>query len=250
MPLTANFFVTEEFLEPKGPFYVNGKVQDDGSIGSPSWASLLIMDKPRDQLLAASSGLSKKALIGGAVLTPIGIVLSVIGFVTAPAEAPAAVAMPQAPAAMAAAPMMAAPVAAPMMVQSALALAGDCATLGLNLGQGLIRVGTAADGVNVTAIAGSTLSRVFVKLGNVAAGQTVPVCTIGRRCTQNIQLGVGGTVFINTGRNVGGSITVNEYDAAAGRMNLTFNAVTLPLNQGAGQCTINGSLATAGITTP
>ncbi|MEI8254135.1 MAG: hypothetical protein WCJ30_00515 [Deltaproteobacteria bacterium] len=251
VPLTATYYVTEEFLEPKGPVYVNGKLMDDGSIGSPSWTSLLIQNKSRDELLGAAAGLSKKALIGGAVLTPIGIVLLIIGLVTAPAEAPA-VANSAVPTTATALPGPAVPVptpvaAQPTVVTSSLALAGDCSALGLDLGRGMIRVGTAADGVNVTALVGPILSRVFVKLGSVTPGQTVPVCAIGRRCTQNIQLGVGQTVYINTG-HVGGTITVNEYNVAAGRMNLMFNGVTLPMNQGAGQCMINGMLATAGLT--
>ena len=108
----------------------------------------------------------------------------------------------------------------------------------------------AADFQRLFGAVGATLSRVFLKLGTVTPGQTVPVCTIGRRCTQNIQLGVGSTVFINTGSGVGGTITVNEYDVASGRMNVNFNGVTLPMNQGAGRCTINGSFATTGLTSP
>jgi autotransporter translocation and assembly factor TamB len=46
---------------------------------------------------------------------------------------------------------------------------------------------------------------------------------------------------------VAGSITVTDYDVAAGRMNLAFNNVVIPMNQGAGQCTINGTLATTGL---
>jgi hypothetical protein len=250
VPLTANYFVTEEYLEPKGPFYVNGKVQDDGSIGSPNWASLLILDKSRDQLLAAATGLAKKVMILGGVATPIGVALSIIGFLTAPAEAPAATMPTTTTAAMTAMPT-AMPVAAPPSnVTSGLTLAGDCSALGFDLGQGLVRVGSAADGVNVTALVGANLSRVFIKLGDIAPGQTVPVCSIGRRCTQNIQLSVGQSVYINTGRSVTGSITATEYAPGSGRMNLTFNGVTLPMNQGAGQCTINGTIATAGITTP
>ena len=34
-PVTATYYVTEQFLETKVPFYVNGKIQDHGSISSP-----------------------------------------------------------------------------------------------------------------------------------------------------------------------------------------------------------------------
>jgi hypothetical protein len=249
VPLTANFFVTEEYLEPKGNIYVNGKVQDDGSIGSPSWASLLIQDKTREELLGASAGLSKKALLGGAIATPIGVALTVIGMMMAPSTPAAAPAAP-AQAAMMPTPTPAIqPVAPPVVatgVTNGLTLGDACSTLGLNFQAGIVRVGAASDGLNVTGVLNGQLSRVFVKLGTVTAGQTVPVCAIGRRCNQNLQISSNSTVFINTG-HVGGTITVNEYDVATGRMNLTFNGVTLPMNQGAGNCTISGSFATTGL---
>ena len=43
-----------------------------------------------------------------------------------------------------------------------------------------------------------------------------------------------------------GSVTVGEFAPADGRMNVTFNGVTLPMNQGAGQCVLNGTIATTG----
>jgi len=106
----------------------------------------------------------------------------------------------------------------------------------------------AGDAINVVAIVGMTLNRLYVKLGDVAPGQTVEVCAIGHRCRQNLQVGVGPSLFINVGRGVAGTVTVAEFEPAAGRMNVTFNAVTLPMNQGAGQCVVNGSLITTGLT--
>ncbi len=251
VPVTANFFVTEEFLEPKGPVYVNGKLQDDGSIGSPSWTSLLVMNRSRDDLLASTTGFSKKLLLGGGIVAPIGVIVSVIGHLLAP---PAAAAAPAVIAAPAMVPMGATTQTAhalqgaqggTSLVTSALTAGGGCA--GLDLTQGLIRVNNGGQGVNANAIVGTTLHRVFVKLGAVTPGQTVDVCALGRRCQQNIQVNVGSTLFINTGRDVSGSIRVSEYDVASGRMNVTFNNVTLPMNQGAGQCVLNGSLATSGL---
>lgn len=245
VPITASYYVSEQFLEPKGPFYVNGKLADDGSITSPSWASLLIMDKSRDDLLAGSAGLSKKALIGGAIASPLGAIFLVVGFVTKAPEPPA---MPATTAPIGAmVPTAGAPAEAPTgassLVTSTLALTGDCA--GLQLPAGVVRVMPAAGALNVVAIVGGTLNRLYVKLGDVSPGQTVPVCRIGRRCQQNLQVGVGPSLFINTGA-VAGTVTVTGYAPAAGQMNVTFNAVTLPMNQGAGQCVINGSIETTG----
>ncbi len=246
VPLTANFFVTEEYLTPKGAVYVNGKLQDDGSISSPSWASLLIADKTREELAGKAASTQKKAFIVGGASTPIGIALVVIGMMTAPSA-------PATPAAPAQAAMMPTPgpTAAPLMqpqvaslVTSTPALTGGCAALTLT--QGMIRVTSAAEGLNVTAIQGTQLARAFVKLGTVTPGQTIPVCAIGRRCTQNIQFGSGASTFINTG-HVGGTMTVNEFDLATGHMNVTFNGVSLSPTSGAEPCTINGTLATSGL---
>jgi hypothetical protein len=125
-------------------------------------------------------------------------------------------------------------------------MTGECAAF--QLPAAVVRVMPSDEAVNVVAIVGTTLNRVYVKLGAVTPGQAVDVCSIGRRCRQNIQVGVGPSTFINTGRGVAGSIAVTEYEPAAGRMNLTFNNVTLPMNQGAGQCVVNGSLITTGLT--
>jgi hypothetical protein len=253
VPVTATYYVSEQFLEPRGPFYVNGKLNDDGTIGSPSWASLLILDKSRDELLAGSAGLSKKALIGGAVLSPLGVIALVIGYLTAPPAPPAAAAVmqptqttPMAAAPGATAPGGAAAAGGTSLVTSTLTMTGECAAF--QLPAAVVRVMPSDEAVNVVAIVGTTLNRVYVKLGAVTPGQAVDVCSIGRRCRQNIQVGVGPSTFINTGRGVAGSIAVTEYEPAAGRMNLTFNNVTLPMNQGAGQCVVNGSLITTGLT--
>jgi len=249
VPITASYFVSEQFLEPRGPFYVNGKLADDGSITSPSWASLLIMDKSRDELLAGSAGLSKKALLGGAITAPLGGILLVVAQLTKP-PTPAQTDLP--PPVPATAPSDETPGAVPgavpgaggSLVTSTLALTGDCT--GLQLPDGVVRVMPAEGAINVVAVMGTVLNRVYVKLGNVAAGQTVEVCRLGRRCDQNLQVGVGPSLFLNNGRAVSGTVTVTEFAPADGRMNLTFNAVTLPMNQGAGQCVLNGGLVTTG----
>lgn len=246
VPVTATFFLTEEFLEPKGPLYVNGKLADDGSITSPTWTSLLIQNRSRDELLAASTGLSKKVFIAGVIAAPIGAVLSIVGYLTRPPEPPPAAA--PAPTAQAA-PAPAAPAAPEVpgnaLVTSSLVTSGGCSAL--DLAPSAVRVMPADDAINVVAIVGGTLNRIYVKLGAVTAGQTVDVCAIGRRCAQNLQVGVGPTTFINTGRGVGGTVTVTEFAPAAGRMNVTFHGVRLPRNQGEGECVVDGSITTAGL---
>ena len=87
IPTTANFYVTERVLEPKPFFHVNGKLQDDGSIGSPKWASLMVKEKNREVLLADSAGAAKKLFIGGGAGAGIGAVLAVVGMVTATPKA-------------------------------------------------------------------------------------------------------------------------------------------------------------------
>lgn len=90
VPTTADFFVTERVLEAKPFLHVNGKLQDDGSIGAPKWAALMVKEKNRDALLAESSGSAKKLLIGGGAGAGLGAILTVVGMLTAtpaPAEA-------------------------------------------------------------------------------------------------------------------------------------------------------------------
>ena len=83
VPTTANFFVTERVLEPKPFFHVNGKLQEDGTIGAPSWTALMVKEKNRDALLAESSGAAKKLLVGGGAGAGIGAILAVVGILTA-----------------------------------------------------------------------------------------------------------------------------------------------------------------------
>ncbi len=243
VPVTATFYVTEEYLEPKGPLYVNGKVQDDGSIGSPNWTSLLIFDKSRDELLGATQKLSQRALYGGGIVFPLGVISWVIGQLFAP---PAPPAPPPAPAPAMAPTEAPAPAAPTGPFAHSLTLSGGCGTLDLD--HGLQRVNSGGDGITVMAINGTQLHRVFVKLGPVTANQIVDVCTIGRRCQQNLQVSVGGNTWINTGRGVSGSIVVTDYDVAAGRMNVTFNNVMLAGVSGGGSCGLNGSLSTPAFT--
>lgn len=254
VPVTATYYVSEQYLEPKGPLYVNGKLGDDGSITSPNWTSLILSDKSRDDLLASTMGFAKKAFIGGGVASPLGVVALVVGYLTAPPApppaptntTPAALAAPTTPGAATpgAAPTAAGGASAGANFTSSLTMTGDCAAF--QLPAAVTRVMPADGAVNVVAIVGTTLHRVFVKLDPAAPGQAVELCRIGRRCQHNVQVGVGDATFMNAARDVSGTITVTAFAPAEGRVDLTFNDVVLPRNQGDGRCTVNGSLATTG----
>lgn len=89
VPANATFYVTERVLEPKPFFHVNGRLQEDGTIGSPKWTSLLVKEKNRESLLADSAGMAKKLFIGGGAGAFAGAALSVVAMLTAPAAEPA-----------------------------------------------------------------------------------------------------------------------------------------------------------------
>lgn len=121
----------------------------------------------------------------------------------------------------------------------------DCAAF--QLPPTVTRVMPADGAVNIVAIVGTTFNRIFVKLDHVSAGDSVEVCAIGRRCRHNIQVGVGDATCMNVGRHdVSGTITVTGFSPADGRMNLTFNNVSLvttALSRGSrrGACTPRAS---------
>lgn len=249
VPTTASFFVSEEFLEPKGLVYVNGKLRDDGSIGSPDWTSLLVLDKSRDELLANTTGFAKKLLIGGGLATPVGVILAVVGHLTAPPEPPAAeqtMAVVAPPEGTPQADASAGGAGSTRPLVSGLTAEGGCSALDLN--RGTPHIQGASEGVNMVSMEGTTLQRMFVKLGSVSPGATVDVCALGRRCTQLLQVGVGSSTFVNDGRHTAGTITVGAYDIASGRMDLTFRGVTLTRTGSDERCVVNGSLTTTGFT--
>ena len=97
------------------------------------------MDKSRDELLAGSAGLSKKALIGGAVASPLGAIFLVVGYLTKAPEAPPG-----------------APAAGGSLVTSTLALSGDCAAL--QRPEASVRVMPSEGAINVVAINGHRCS--------------------------------------------------------------------------------------------
>src|SRR5688572_17940868 len=61
----ANKFVcTEETLKVPPRLYACGKLAN-GTLGAPSWASLILSTKSREQLLGASTKMAKMCLLGG-----------------------------------------------------------------------------------------------------------------------------------------------------------------------------------------
>ena len=117
------------------------------------------MDKSRDELLAGSAGLSKKALIGDAVASPLVAIFLVVGYLTKAPEAPPATVTPDPTEAMAptgTAPPPGAPAAGGSLVTSTLALSGDCAAL--QLPEASVRVMPSEGAINVVAINGHRCS--------------------------------------------------------------------------------------------
>lgn len=72
VPDNAKFKVVERVLEPPVEAYVCGRMSDDGVIGSPKFASLIVSDKKRDVLLGATLKKMKIVAGVGAALTLIG----------------------------------------------------------------------------------------------------------------------------------------------------------------------------------
>lgn len=80
VPDSADFEVTEKVLEVPGSLYANGKLDDQNRIGSPSWTALILSTKSRDALMSGTATTSKRLLIGGAVSSGLGAVVSAVGF--------------------------------------------------------------------------------------------------------------------------------------------------------------------------
>jgi hypothetical protein len=86
----ANQFTCTEHVLPLPPkLYVVGKHQE-GVITSPSWTSLILSKKGREELMGATARSAKLSLIGGAAGLALGALLGVVAHFTAPAKHPAA----------------------------------------------------------------------------------------------------------------------------------------------------------------
>ncbi|HEY3355599.1 MAG TPA: GIDE domain-containing protein [Polyangia bacterium] len=92
-PMSAanKFTCTERVFKAPPRLFVLGK-HDDGAIGPPSWASLVLSPKSRDQVLGSALKTAKACLVGGAAAVGVGLILGVVAhFVTPPETAAAAV---------------------------------------------------------------------------------------------------------------------------------------------------------------
>ncbi len=79
IPQDAKFEVVEECLIPAESYFVCGKIDDSGVIGSPSWASLILSTKTHEELAGGTAEFAKKLLIGGGVGLAVGLILTVLG---------------------------------------------------------------------------------------------------------------------------------------------------------------------------
>ena len=77
MSKANKFKCTERVLKVHPRLYVLGK-SEGRAIGSPSWTSLILSQKSRDQLMGATAKAAKGFLIGGAAVLGVGVILGVI----------------------------------------------------------------------------------------------------------------------------------------------------------------------------
>ena len=75
---TANKFeCVEKVVKPQQHMFVLGKLEN-GSIGSPSWTSLIMSSKSREELLGSTAKAAKSFLIGGAAAAGVGVILGIV----------------------------------------------------------------------------------------------------------------------------------------------------------------------------
>ena len=79
VPDSAEFEVVERVLEPAPFFFANGRLDEQGKIGSPSWTSLVLSTKGRDELMAGTGKMARLLLIGGSSTAAAGTVLAGVG---------------------------------------------------------------------------------------------------------------------------------------------------------------------------
>ncbi|MBX7197152.1 MAG: E3 ubiquitin ligase family protein [Sandaracinaceae bacterium] len=79
IPDSAEFEVTERCLMPAEHFYVNGKLDAQNRIGSPSWTALILSTKKREELMASTAQWSKYLLMGGGATSAAGAVVAAVG---------------------------------------------------------------------------------------------------------------------------------------------------------------------------
>lgn len=91
IPSDAEYTVVETVLPVLHTAYVAGKA-DGGKIVAPSWVSLMVSAKSRDELLAATASMMKRTKLVSLIAAPAGAVLAIIALVTGngPGAKPAA----------------------------------------------------------------------------------------------------------------------------------------------------------------
>jgi len=80
MSKANKFTCTEKVFKPQDKLFVLGRL-DAGKIGAPKWASLIISNKGREELLGATATAAKRFLIGGGAALGVGIIFAIIGAV-------------------------------------------------------------------------------------------------------------------------------------------------------------------------
>lgn len=77
MSKANKFECIEKVVKPQPQLFALGKLEN-GMIGSPSWTSLVLSNKSRDELLGSTAKAAKNFLIGGAAAAGVGVILGVV----------------------------------------------------------------------------------------------------------------------------------------------------------------------------
>ena len=82
IPMSADYQVTEKVFLPIDKAYVCGKWQADASaVTSPSWTSLILTAKSREELVGATAKTKERAKLVGMITTPAAILFFILGAV-------------------------------------------------------------------------------------------------------------------------------------------------------------------------
>jgi hypothetical protein len=77
MSSANKFECVEKIVKPQQQMFVLGKIEN-GVIGSPSWTSLIMSSKSREELLGSTAKAAKNFLIGGGAAAGVGVILGVV----------------------------------------------------------------------------------------------------------------------------------------------------------------------------
>ena len=79
LPNDAKYDVEERSLSIPESVYACGFLQDDGSIASAKWQSMLLTTKTRDDYLGSTMGMVKRTKIIAMICLPVGGILAILG---------------------------------------------------------------------------------------------------------------------------------------------------------------------------